>query len=125
MIEWYALQIQSDFQSTSHVHEHHAEQIRVSPAQRYTFLLEAKRTDGGNYAFLTSLDINKDFTQPGSRWPLNVTGYIEYDQTKILPVPLIVDNWDPLDDFILVVSTNFLFYFNIYIYIYICIEYSI
>lgn len=97
-----------------YVHEHHADQIRVSPAQRYAFLLEAKRTNGGNYAFLTSLDINKDFTQPRSVWPLNVTGYIEYDPTKNLPVPFVVDDWDPLDDFILMVSSQFFFYINIY-----------
>jgi iron transport multicopper oxidase len=74
-----------------YVHEHDADQIRVSPAQRYAFLLEAKPTDGENYAFLTSFDINRDFTQPASVWALNVTGYIEYDPTKNLPVPFVVN----------------------------------
>ncbi|KAL5326337.1 hypothetical protein ACEPPN_004021 [Leptodophora sp. 'Broadleaf-Isolate-01'] len=89
-----------------YVHEHHAEQIRVSPAQRYAFLLEAKPTDGRNYAFLTSFDINKDFTKAGSDWRLNVTGYIEYDPAKTLPALFIVDDWDPLDDFTLVPYDN-------------------
>jgi hypothetical protein len=94
-----------------YVHEHDADQIRISPAQRYVFLLEAKPTDGENYAFLTSFDINRDFTQPGSVWELNVTGYIEYDPTKNLPVPLVVNGWDPLDDFVLAVSSNFLYFY--------------
>jgi iron transport multicopper oxidase len=89
-----------------YVHKHDADQIRVSPAQRYTFLLEAKLTTEKNYAFLASFDINRDFTEPGSAWPLNATGYIEYDATKNLPGPYVVDDWNPLDDFTLLVSPH-------------------
>lgn len=77
---------------------HDAQQIRVSPAQRYTFLLTAEPTQTRNYAFLMSLDINRDYTAPGATYNLNVTGQIVYDSTKE-PAPLLsVMSWDPIDD---------------------------
>lgn len=93
-----------------YVQKHDTQQIRVSPAQRYSFLLEAKPDSRDKYAFLAAFDINRDFTQPNSSWQLNVTGYIEYesenDSTKTItvPGPYVVHDWDPLDDFTLEVS---------------------
>jgi iron transport multicopper oxidase len=95
-----------------YVKKQDTQQIRVSPAQRYSFLLEAKGDSRDKYAFLAAFDINRDFTQPNSSWQLNVTGYIEYDsenestKTVTVPGPYVVHNWDPLDDFTLEVSPD-------------------
>jgi iron transport multicopper oxidase len=87
----------------TYVEKHDAYQIRVAPAQRYTFLLDAQPTNKGNYAFLASLDENRDFAvDTGNVWPFNVTGYIIYDETKDLPPPCKVAEWNPFDDATLV-----------------------
>ncbi len=90
------------------------DQIRVTPAQRYTFLITAKSSTKTNYAFTGSLDVNRDFTQPGDTWPFNMTGYIIYNQDASsssttsngtgtgsgseLPASYVVDSWNPVDD---------------------------
>jgi iron transport multicopper oxidase len=80
--------------------KHDAYQIRVAPAQRYTFLLNAQPTNRRNYAFLASLDINRDFSiDPNPVYPFNITGYIVYDDTKPLPPPYVVNEWTPVNDF--------------------------
>jgi iron transport multicopper oxidase len=72
---------------------------QVAPAQRYTFLLTAKATASNNYAFTAALDTNRDYTQPGAVWPLNLTGYLIYDSKKDLPSDFIVQTWEnALDD---------------------------
>jgi iron transport multicopper oxidase len=76
-----------------------ADQIRVAPAQRYTVLLTALSTPSTNYAFLASLDINKDFTNTtASVYPHNITGFIVYDDAQAYPQPLVVDQWVPAND---------------------------
>lgn len=83
----------------TYTHEYDANQIRVAPAQRYTFLLDAKPTDSKNYAFLASLDMNRDFAiDPNPVYPFNITGYIIYDDKKPLPSPYVVNKWTPADD---------------------------
>lgn len=66
-----------------------AQQIRTSPAQRYTFLLSAEPFNNVNYAFLVSFDVNKDYTAPGAIYELNATGQIIYDSTKAPGPPLL------------------------------------
>jgi iron transport multicopper oxidase len=84
----------------TYIDEHDAYQIRVAPAQRYTFLLNAQPTNRRNYAFLASLDINRDFAiDPNPVYPFNITGYIIYDDTKPLPPPYVVNKWTPVNDF--------------------------
>ena len=83
----------------TYVDEYNAKQIRVAPAQRYTFLLNAQPTNGRNYAFLASLDMNRDFANdPNPVYPFNITGCIVYDDTKHLPPPYVVNKWTPVDD---------------------------
>jgi iron transport multicopper oxidase len=83
----------------TYIEKHDAYQIRVAPAQRYTFLLNAQPTTRRNYAFLASLDTNKDFANdPAPVYPFNITGYIIYDDSKPLPPPLVVNKWEPVDD---------------------------
>lgn len=89
-----------------YVNTHDAYQIRVSPAQRYTFLLNAEPTNRRNFAFLASLDTNQDYTAGGATWNHNATGYIIYDTSKALPAPYVVPSWSVLDDFTLVPYDN-------------------
>lgn len=72
-------------------------QIRVAPAQRYTFLMTALSSAESNYAFLGSLDVNRDYTQSAA-WNINATGYIVYDSTKSLPDAYSPTAWTPLSD---------------------------
>jgi len=91
----------------TYIQKHDAYPIRVAPAQRYTVLLNAQPTDRRNYAFLASLDENRDFAHdPAPIYPLNVTGYIVYDETKALPPPYVVNSWSPVNDFTFVSLDN-------------------
>jgi iron transport multicopper oxidase len=84
----------------AYIQKHDAYQIRVTPAQRYTFLLKAQPTTRRNYAFLASLDMNRDFANdPTPVYPFNVTGYIVYDKAKANPPPYVVRKWKPVNDF--------------------------
>ncbi|KAG4442994.1 hypothetical protein IFR05_001525 [Cadophora sp. M221] len=81
-----------------------AYQLRLSPAQRYTVLLKAQDSTRRNYAFLASLDMNRDFTNAAVApvWPFNVTGNIIYDSAKALAPTYVVPKWKPFDDATLV-----------------------
>lgn len=84
----------------SYVQKHDAYQIRVAPAQRYTVLINAQTSVRRNYAFLASLDINRDFATGGSTnvWPFNITGTILYDASKGAAPAFSVPSWSPQDD---------------------------
>lgn len=91
----------------SYIQEHDAYQIRLAPAQRYTVLLNAQPTTRRNYAFLASLDENRDYLNDAAPvWPYNVTGYIVYDDTKPLPAPYVVNKWSIVNDFTFVALDN-------------------
>lgn len=84
----------------SYVKSSTATQLRVAPAQRYTVLITALNTPNTNYAFLASLDINRDFanhTVPAV-YPHNITGYIIYNEQSQYPQNLVVNAWTPADD---------------------------
>jgi iron transport multicopper oxidase len=90
-----------------YIQKHDAYQIRVAPAQRYTVLLNAQPTTRRNYAFLASLDENRDFANdPTPSYPLNITGYLVYDKTKPLPGPFVVNQWNVVNDFTFVALDN-------------------
>lgn len=80
--------------------KYEASQIRISPAQRYTFLLTTKADSNTNYAFTAILDENPDFTASAT-WPLNATGYLNYN-TGDEAGAYTVDTINPMDDFDLV-----------------------
>jgi iron transport multicopper oxidase len=91
----------------TYIQKHDAYQIRVAPGQRYTVLLNAQPTTRRNYAFLASLDENRDFAnEPAPTYPFNVTGYIVYDDTKPLPGPYVVNTWSVVNDFTFVALDN-------------------
>ncbi|KAK0720635.1 Cupredoxin [Lasiosphaeris hirsuta] len=83
------------------IKEQEAYQLRVAPAQRYDFIIEAIDRDSGNYPFLVSLDVNRDFQNPALgalRFPYNFTGYLVMDNTQPLDKVDVVDVWNPVDD---------------------------
>lgn len=92
----------------SYVQEHDAYQIRVAPAQRYTVLLNAQTSVRRNYAFLASLDMNRDYSTGGATniWPFNISGTILYDATKGPAPAFVVPQWSPQDDATLVALDN-------------------
>jgi iron transport multicopper oxidase len=84
----------------TYVKMYNANQIRIAPAQRYTFLLSAKPTADRNYAFLASLDINKDFVKDSAPvYKSNITGQIKYNLSNAKPPALVVHKWEPVNDF--------------------------
>ncbi|KAL1839341.1 hypothetical protein VTJ49DRAFT_1637 [Mycothermus thermophilus] len=77
-----------------------AYQLRLSPAQRYDFLLTGSTNDSGNYPYLMSLDLNRDWTNTTEeqRWDLNYTGYLVMDKSQPLSDQDVVDLWQPRDE---------------------------
>jgi iron transport multicopper oxidase len=99
LIEFGSHQMQIIAVDGSYVEKFPATQIRVAPAQRYTVLITALNTPSTNYAFLASLDINRDFTDTAAAvYPHNITGYIVYEESQAYPQALIVDVWTPAND---------------------------
>ena len=91
----------------SYIKKHDAYQIRVAPAQRYQVLLNAQPSTRRNYAFLASLDENRDYkNDPAPVWPANVTGYLIYDDAKALPAPYVVNEWKIVNDYTFVALDN-------------------
>jgi iron transport multicopper oxidase len=84
-----------------------AAQIRLGPAQRYSILLDPiPGATRKNYGFLASFDVNRDFTQPGAIYPLNLTGNLVYYPSLPLPSMYVVPSWNPIDDMSLFPSDN-------------------
>ncbi len=84
----------------SYVRQAQADQLRIGPAQRYDVLISAVDSDHGNYPFLMSLDINRDWkNNPPAQvaWPHNATGYLVMDPGGDLALD-VVDSWSPVDD---------------------------
>jgi iron transport multicopper oxidase len=83
----------------AYIKQNEAYQLRVAPAQRYDFLISAIDRDSGNYPFLVSLDMNRDFSNPnGLVWPHNFTGYFVMDPSQPTTKLDQVDSWRPVDD---------------------------
>jgi iron transport multicopper oxidase len=76
-----------------------ASQLYIAPAQRYSFILEAKESKEKNYAFSAIFDVNPNVRAPTAIFPFNTTGFIEYDSAKPVPSPFILKEWSFLDDF--------------------------
>lgn len=87
-------------QDGSYVQETTAEQLRISPGQRYDVLLTPNLNDTGNYPFLAALDINADYTTPSASpqpisWDYNITGYLVSDSSQDLTSVDVVSAWTP------------------------------
>lgn len=94
-----------------------ASMIYLTPAQRYSFLITTRNDTTENFAIVGSMDkvkfshalvssYTKHFqdlfdTVPATLNP-NVTGWLVYDEKKSLPVPALIDEFHPFDDFTLV-----------------------
>ena len=77
------------------------ETVYLAVAQRYGVLLKTKPDASKNYAMLGSLDTTRFDNVPSYLLP-NVTGYLVYDNTKPLPAPPTLNDFNVIDDFILV-----------------------
>lgn len=77
-----------------------ASQVRLAPAQRYDVLVTSADTDSGNYPFLVSLDLNRDWTNYTEKmsWQHNYTGYLVTNASQPLNKVDVVDKWQPVDD---------------------------
>ncbi|KAL2159126.1 hypothetical protein VTH06DRAFT_2885 [Thermothelomyces fergusii] len=84
----------------AYVKKEDAYQLRIAPAQRYDVLLSPSDSDEGNYPFLVSLDINRDWTNSSEEmvWPHNYTGYLVMDESQPLDKVDVVDKWQPADE---------------------------
>ncbi len=83
----------------AYIQQYEAYQLRITPAQRYDFLISAIDRDNYNFPFLASLDINRDFSNPdGLVWPHNATGYLVLDPSQPTDRTDSVDSWRPVDD---------------------------
>jgi len=83
----------------SYVQETDADQIRISPAQRYDVLVSAGDNDR-NYPFIMSLDQNRDWkNDPPEKvvWPHNATGQLVMDPSGEL-TEYRVHKWTPVED---------------------------
>jgi iron transport multicopper oxidase len=74
--------------------------LYIAVAQRYGVLLKTKHTTSTNYAALAMLDSTK-FDNVPTYLNTNVTGYLVYDDKKALPLDLVVNSFDIIDDFTL------------------------
>ncbi|KAG7285084.1 hypothetical protein NEMBOFW57_009704 [Staphylotrichum longicolle] len=83
----------------AYIQKQEAYQLRLTPAQRYDVLISCIDRDNGNFPFLISLDINRDWTDPNAqlRWGLNYTGYLVMDSSPLTKLD-VVDKWNPADD---------------------------
>lgn len=77
-----------------------ASHLRLAPAQRYDVLVSAADGDSGNYPFLVSLDLNRDWTNSSDRmtWPHNYTGYLVMNSSQPLDKADVVDRWQPINE---------------------------
>ncbi|KAK7535199.1 iron transport multicopper oxidase-like protein FET3 [Phyllosticta citribraziliensis] len=78
-----------------------ADRIYVTPAQRYSVIIEAKNDTNSNFAFVGSMDEELFDTVP-STLNNNVTGWLVYEPTNNLPAAQVVSDYDAFDDFKLV-----------------------
>ncbi|KAK3301403.1 Cupredoxin [Chaetomium fimeti] len=84
----------------AYIKEEDARQLRLAPAQRYDVLVSATDSDSGNYPFLVSLDVNRDWTSATEKktWAHNYTGYLVMDASQPLNTTSVVNEWKPVDD---------------------------
>lgn len=78
-----------------------ANMLYMTAAQRYSVLVTMKNDTGSNFAFIGSMDQDLfDVVPDGLN--SNVTGWLVYDDSKELPKPKDVIEFEPFDDFLLV-----------------------
>lgn len=100
MIHFYEHTMQIITNDGAAIKEQDAYHLRIAPAQRFDFLIQASDSDSGNYPFLVALDLNRDWTNSTDKmsWPHNYTGYLVTDPTLPLTRNDTVDKWAPADD---------------------------
>jgi iron transport multicopper oxidase len=61
------------------VHEKEAKMLFITPAQRYSVIIEAKNTKTKNFGISAVFDMNPDFRNPVVPFVMNATGTLSYD----------------------------------------------
>ncbi|KAK0702347.1 Cupredoxin [Lasiosphaeris hirsuta] len=75
--------------------------LHITPAQRYSIIVQAKTDATRNYALQAVFDINPDFRNPRVGFPINTTAGLEYDASLPFPSQFIVPSFNVFDDFTL------------------------
>jgi iron transport multicopper oxidase len=75
-----------------------ANQLFITPAQRYSFIVEAKEDATKNYGISAVFDINPNFRAPVVPFTINATGTIEYDASLGAAPQYKINAFDLLDD---------------------------
>ena len=77
-----------------------AEQLYITPGQRYSVVVEGKKDAKENYAVGVVLDITPEVLKPIPQvnFPLNGTAVLEYDDSKPDPEEPVVSEFNVLDD---------------------------
>ncbi|KAK3356445.1 Cupredoxin [Lasiosphaeria hispida] len=75
--------------------------LHITPAQRYSIIVQAKTDATRNYALQAVFDINPDFRNPRVGFPTNVTAGLEYDSALPFPEQKKVPAFTIFDDFTL------------------------
>ncbi|RPB25151.1 putative ferrooxidoreductase Fet3 [Terfezia boudieri ATCC MYA-4762] len=78
-----------------------AKLLYISAAQRVSILLTTKNDTTRNYAFVGSMDEDL-FDEVPEGLNQNVTGWLMYNNDAPKPEPLPIDDFNPIDDFLLV-----------------------
>jgi iron transport multicopper oxidase len=78
-----------------------ASMIYVTAAQRYGILLTTRNDTSENFAIMGSMDQDLFDVVPDDLNP-NVTSFLVYDAEKPMPIPKLIDAFDPFDDMDLV-----------------------
>ncbi|KAL1302666.1 hypothetical protein AAFC00_003031 [Neodothiora populina] len=78
-----------------------ADMIYLTSAQRASVLVTTKNETDTNYAMVGSMDTDLFDSLP-TTLNYNVTGWLVYDKAAPLPEPVVIDEFDPYDDFNLV-----------------------
>ncbi|EMR64497.1 putative iron transport multicopper oxidase fet3 protein [Eutypa lata UCREL1] len=72
--------------------------LRISPAERYDFLVTIDKERESNIPFLFALDSNPDYTAGNASFHFNFTGQLVVDPEGDLTQTVPVDEFDPLDE---------------------------
>jgi iron transport multicopper oxidase len=78
-----------------------ANQLFLTPAQRYSFIVEAKEDATKNYGLSAVFDVNPNYRAPVVPFLINATGTIEYDASLGAAPQYKVNAFDLLDDIVL------------------------
>nr|OQO26383.1 hypothetical protein B0A51_06945 [Rachicladosporium sp. CCFEE 5018] len=84
-----------------HTEPAETDMIYLTAAQRYSFMVTMKDDVEGNFAMVGSMDTDLFDALPDGL-DNNVTGWLVYDDAASKPAPVLIDAFEPFDDYTLV-----------------------